>query len=165
MEKVSMDCRNVQFCDRASAIDFQQLKALFECSAFWAAERSMDDMQIAVEHSNPVITAWDDDRLIGFARATSDGVFRATIWDVVIHCDYQGLGLGRKLVETLLGHPIMNRVERVYLMTTNQQKFYERIGFVENSTTTMLLEQSPIDTISVTSIAGDRGLTAVVAES
>jgi N-acetylglutamate synthase-like GNAT family acetyltransferase len=84
---------------------------------------------------------------------------------VVIHCDNQGLGLGRKLVETLLGHPIMNRVERVYLMTTNQQKFYERIGFVENSTTTMLLEQLPIDTISVTSIAGDRGLTAVVAES
>jgi ribosomal protein S18 acetylase RimI-like enzyme len=161
---MSMDCRNVQFCDDASAVDFQQLQTLFECSAFWAAERNIDDMRIAIEHSNPVITAWDHDRLIGFARANSDGIFRATIWDVVIHCDYQGLGLGRKLVETLIGHPIMNRVERVYLMTTNQQKFYERIGFVENSTTTMLLEQSPIDTISVTSIADDRGLTAVAIE-
>jgi N-acetylglutamate synthase-like GNAT family acetyltransferase len=53
------------------------------------------------------------------------------------------VGLGRKLVETVLSHPLMNRVERVYLMTTHQQRFYERIGFEENSTTTMVLYNQP----------------------
>jgi N-acetylglutamate synthase-like GNAT family acetyltransferase len=77
--------------------------------------------------------------MMGFARATSDGVYRATIWDVVIHPDYQGLGLGRKLVETVLAHPHINRVEKVYLMTTNEQNFYGRIGFEENQTTTMVI--------------------------
>ncbi|NEQ32809.1 MAG: GNAT family N-acetyltransferase, partial [Leptolyngbya sp. SIO4C5] len=95
-------------------------------------------------HSNPVVTVWDGDRLIGFSRATSDGVYRATIWDVVIHPDYQGAGLGRKLVQTVLGHPHMSRVERVYLMTTHQQRFYERIGFETNSTTTMVLFNQPM---------------------
>jgi N-acetylglutamate synthase-like GNAT family acetyltransferase len=82
--------------------------------------------------------------LIGFSRATSDGIYRATIWDVVIHPDYRGAGLGRKLVETVLSHPRMNRVERVYLMTTHQQSFYERIGFQCNSTTTMVLYNQPL---------------------
>ena len=94
---------------------------------------------MAIANSDPVITAWDRDCLIGFARATSDGVYRAVIWDVVIHPEYQGAGLGRKLVQTVLSHPKLNRVERVYLMTTHQQKFYERIGFEPNASTTMVL--------------------------
>jgi N-acetylglutamate synthase-like GNAT family acetyltransferase len=84
-------------------------------------------------------TAWDDTTLIGFARATSDGVYRATIWDVVVDPNYQGAGIGRKLVQTLITHPRLSRMERIYLMTTNQQTFYKRIGFTENQTTTMVL--------------------------
>ncbi|EAZ92011.1 hypothetical protein CY0110_00095 [Crocosphaera chwakensis CCY0110] len=80
--------------------------------------------------------------MIGFCRGTSDGVYRATIWDVVIHKDYQGLGLGRKLVETALSHPLMSQVERVYLMTTYQQNFYQKIGFQENKSTTMVLQNA-----------------------
>jgi len=34
---------------------------------------------------------------------------------------------------------LMNRVERVYLTTTHQQRFYEQIGFQKNSSTTMVL--------------------------
>lgn len=121
------------------SLDYEQLQALFQVAAFWARDRQIDDLKTAVVHSCPVASVWDGDRLIGFARATSDGVYRATIWDVVVHPDYQGAGLGRKLVETVLMHPHVNRVERVYLMTTKQQAFYERIGFQENPTTTMVL--------------------------
>jgi N-acetylglutamate synthase-like GNAT family acetyltransferase len=137
----SMDCSAIQFqyTDRFSMADLDQLVDLFQAGAFWARERTREQMAIAVSNSFPVVTAWDGDRLIGFARATSDGVFRATIWDVVISPDYQGSGLGRKLVETLVAHPHMSRVERVYLMTTRQQGFYQRIGFEENTSTTMVL--------------------------
>ncbi|MBD2464278.1 GNAT family N-acetyltransferase [Oscillatoria sp. FACHB-1407] len=146
-----MDCSHIQFCvhDASQAqnhrsIDLEQLQHLFKAAAFWACNRRIEDLEVAIAHSKPVVTVWDGDRLIGFARATSDGVFRATIWDVVIHPDYQGAGLGRKMVETVLMHPHVNRVERVYLMTTNQQKFYERIGFEENQTTTMVLFNQPV---------------------
>lgn len=146
-----MDCSHIQFCVHDASqsqtyrsIDLEQLQQLFRAAAFWAQDRRIDDLAIAIAHSNPVVTAWDGDRLMGFSRATSDGVYRATIWDVVIHPDYQGAGLGRKMVETVLMHPHVNRVERVYLMTTNQQKFYERIGFEENQTTTMVLFNQPV---------------------
>lgn len=155
-----MDCSHIQFCVaeggmlfdhasqtlcdlRKSQIDLKQLQALFKLGAFWAKERSVEDLSIVIANSEPVITVWDGERLIGFARAISDGIYRATIWDVVVHPDYRGAGLGRKLVETVLSHPRMNRVERVYLMTTHQQRFYERIGFECNSSTTMVLYNQP----------------------
>ncbi|GAB4183191.1 MAG: GNAT family N-acetyltransferase [Coleofasciculaceae cyanobacterium] len=139
-----MDCRNIQFCDRKSRIDYHQLQALFHLTAFWARDRNIEEWKIAIANSEPVISVWDGEQLIGFARATSDGIYRGTIWDVVIHPDYRGLGLGQKLVETVLSHPRMNRVERVYLMTSHQQRFYERIGFETNPTTTMVLYNQPI---------------------
>ncbi|NJL01125.1 MAG: GNAT family N-acetyltransferase [Spirulinaceae cyanobacterium SM2_1_0] len=133
-----MDCRHIQFRDRSDCLDLSQLQALFNRCAFWAQDRRPEELAIALQHSNPVVSAWDGDRLIGFARATSDGIYRATIWDVVIDAQYRGAGLGRKLVETILAHPHVQRVERVYLMTTHQQQFYERIGFEANASTTMV---------------------------
>ena len=134
-----MDCSHIQFSLDRSLIKLNQLQELFTLGAFWAKERKIEDLEIAIANSNPVVTVWDNKRLIGFARATSDGIYRAAIWDVVVHPEYRGYGLGRKLVETVLTHPIVNKVERVYLTTTNQQSFYERIGFQPNSTTTMVL--------------------------
>ncbi len=134
-----MDCSHIQFCVDKSKVDFVQLQRLFAKTAFWAQERNINDLQIAIANSNPVVTVWDAERLIGFARATSDGIYRAGIWDVVVDPDYQGIGLGRKLVETVISHPLVNKVERVYLTTTHQQSFYERIGFKQNETTTMVL--------------------------
>ncbi len=123
-----------------------QLRELFNRGAFWAKDRSVEQLAIALANSCPVVTVWDGTRLIGHARATSDGVYRATIWDVVIDPEYQGFGLGRKLVQTVLAHDRMRHVERVYLMTTQQQKFYERIGFHENQSTTMvLLNENSLD--------------------
>ena len=143
-----MDCSHIQFCVDKSKVNPLQLQSLLAKTAFWARERNIDDLQIAIANSNPVVTVWDRENLIGFARATSDGVYRAAIWDVVIDPDYQGVGLGRKLVETVLTHPLVNKVERVYLTTTHQQSFYERIGFKRNETTTMVLYNSESEEIA-----------------
>jgi ribosomal protein S18 acetylase RimI-like enzyme len=139
MNSKTADCRHIRFCDRKFQINLKELQELFNVAAFWAKDRQIEDLAIAIANSDPVISVWDGERMIGFARATSDGIYRGTIWDVVIHPDYQGAGLGRKLVQTVLSHPRMSRVERVYLMTTRQQKFYEHIGFEYNASTTMVL--------------------------
>jgi N-acetylglutamate synthase-like GNAT family acetyltransferase len=147
MNSKPQDYRYIQFRTGHAGLDFDQLQTLFQQAAFWARERNREDLEIAINNSNPVVTVWDGDGLIGFARGNSDGIYRATIWDVVIHPDYQGSGLGRKLVQTVLSHPLMCRVERVYLMTTYQQKFYERIGFQYNNSTTMILQNQPLESL------------------
>ena len=140
-DRVSLEGKSIQFEDDRTKVDVYKLQALFNQSAFWAIDRRIEDLQMALDRSEPVVSAWDNQRLVGFARATSDGIYRATIWDVVVDCDYQGLGLGRKLVEIILSHQYMVRVERVYLSTTHQQGFYERMGFEQNSSTTMVLRR------------------------
>jgi len=156
-----MDCSQVQFLIHASGIgsayctqplrhleptvDLRQLQQLLQITAFWAKTRTIEDLALAISNSDPVVTANVGDRLIGFSRATSDCVYRATIWDVIVHPEFQGSGIGRKLVETILTHPRVSRVERVYLMTTHKQRFYERIGFEVNTTTTMVLYNQPLE--------------------
>ncbi|NJL83243.1 MAG: GNAT family N-acetyltransferase [Chloroflexaceae bacterium] len=135
-----MDYRHLQFSFDKDRIDLQKLQGLFNLTAFWAQNRHLEDLAIALRHSDPVVSLWDGEQLVGFARATSDGIYRATIWDVVVRAEYRGAGLGSKLVETILSHPLVHRVERVYLMTTYQQGFYERIGFKSNTSMTMVLD-------------------------
>ena len=148
-----MDHRPIRFREGLSALNsnvadnpvstaaLEPLIELMQTAAFWACDRTPEDWAIALRHSHPIISVWDRSHLIGFARATSDGIFRATIWDVVIHPNYRGEGLGRKLVQTLLAHPHISKVERVSLITTHQQSFYEGIGFKCNTSTTMVLHQ------------------------
>jgi len=138
-----MDNRHIRFCDRREEVDLFQLQELLRINAFWAKDRTLEGLRIAIANSNPVVTVWDGEQLIGHARATSDVVYRATIWDVVMHSGYRGTGLGTKLVETLLAHPRVCHVERVYLMTTHQQKFYEHIGFELNTSSTLVLHNHP----------------------
>ena len=81
--------------------------------------------------SAAVASLWRGKRLVGFGRATSDGIYRAVLWDVVIPEDLQGKGLGRQLVEALANSSQLKGVERVYLMTTNSAGFYRQLGFEE----------------------------------
>ena len=72
--------------------------------------------------------------MVGFGRATSDGIYRAVLWDVVIAEDFQGVGLGKEIIKSLLDSKCIKDTERVYLMTTKGIDFYKQVGFqtVEN---------------------------------
>jgi N-acetylglutamate synthase-like GNAT family acetyltransferase len=90
--------------------------------------------------SQAVVSVWNGQDLVGFGRATSDGVFRAVLWDVVVASDHQGQGVGRGVVEALLAHPRVADAERVYLMTTKGAQFYERLGFRVTGTQQLMLK-------------------------
>ena len=107
----------------------EQLQALLNDHSFWASGRSHRELSRMLAGSQAVVSAWQGSSLVGFGRATSDRVFRAALWDVVVAGKHQGQGLGRRLVEALLQAPALVAVERVYLMTTNSAGFYEQLGF------------------------------------
>lgn len=116
-----------------------QLKELFDRHTFWARGRSPDQIRRLLAGSQAVRSIWLGQRLVGFGRASSDGVYRAVLWDVVVSDDWQGQGLGRQLVEALLDAPALQGVERTYLMTTNSAGFYEQLGFQRVSNQQLLL--------------------------
>lgn len=78
--------------------------------------------------TGPAVGAWDGERLIGFARAVTDGYFRAYIEDVVVHPTYQRQGIGRQLLSHLLGE--LPQIDVVSLFCqTDLAPFYEQFGF------------------------------------
>ena len=118
-----------------------KLQRLLDQHAFWAQGRSLGDLRRMLAGSAAVVSLWRGRRLVGFARASSDGVFRAVLWDVVVAGEHQGRGLGRRIVEALLQEPPLQGVERVYLMTTNSSGFYEQLGFTVVDSQRLMLRQ------------------------
>ena len=119
-----------------------KLQRLFNKHAFWASQRSSCDLRRMLAGSPVVVSLWRGKRLVGFGRASSDGIHRAVLWDIVVAGDLQGRGLGRQVVEALLDSPRLRQVERVYLMTTNSAGFYQQLGFSNAEPQQLLIRSS-----------------------
>lgn len=125
----------------------RQLKRLLDEDSFWAQGRSHAQLRRMLRGSDAVVTAWgrragSSDQplgLVGFGRATSDGLFRGVLWDVVVADSHRGRGIGRQLVRSLLKAPALVNTERVYLMTTRGQKFYRQLGFEDVGSQNLLM--------------------------
>jgi len=116
-------------------IDPVQLQRLLQTTG-WAADRTVEEIERLLSGSPLVIGAWDGDRLVGFARALTDGVFRALIDDVVVHPACRRSGIGTELMRRLLER--LNGVEEVFLRCGAEVvPFYERLGFARASCITM----------------------------
>ena len=118
-----------------------KLKHLLDKHAFWARGRSHRELREMLAGSTVVISLWRGKRMIGFGRATSDGIYRAMLWDIVVVGDLQGCGLGRQVVAALLASSAIRGVERVYLMTTNGSVFYKQLGFRNVNNQHLLIKQ------------------------
>jgi N-acetylglutamate synthase-like GNAT family acetyltransferase len=79
-----------------------ELMKLYKDAGWWGERKEQDIEKMLKSESVISIGAWKDGTLIGFARAISDGRFRAYIEDVVIHHAFQKLGIGTNLVSKLL---------------------------------------------------------------
>ena len=106
-----------------------KLRKLLDKHAFWAQGRSNKKLRQLLARSSVVVSLWRGTRMVGFGRATSDGTYRAVLWDIVVADDLQGMGLGRQVVDALLSAAIVKDVEKIYLMTTKSSEFYVQLGF------------------------------------
>ena len=113
-------------------IDWEQLLQL-QRSAPWCKHRSLEELKKAMSSSQLLITAWNGRRLIACARVLTDYVYRAVIFDVIVHPEFQGKGLGRQLMDRVVQHPSLKGVEYFFLYTADKEGFYRRIGWEEYS--------------------------------
>ena len=120
----------------------EKLKSLFDRNAFWARKRSIDNLKIMLSHSDVIRSIWINKNIIAFGRATTDRCFRATLWDVVVDQEFQALGLGKLIVESILENSLIANAEKVYLMTTNCTDFYESLNFKKENKQTLMFYKS-----------------------
>lgn len=102
----------------------------------WASERKHQDIKKMLENLNVFVTIRKNSELIGFGRAISDGVYRALVDDIIVDSSYQKKGLGKIIVENLLGQ--LDGIDEIFLNTNAElEGFYKQFGFIKASSITM----------------------------
>lgn len=85
----------------------------------------------ALNNSLAVVSVWDKGTMVGFARATGDKVFNATIWDVVVRPSYQRCGVGLLVMRELLNELDEYDIPLITLYADpGTDGFYRRFGFL-----------------------------------
>ncbi|THJ21265.1 MAG: GNAT family N-acetyltransferase [Nitrospira sp. CG24D] len=129
----------VTFSEKKS-LQPEQLLTLFQ-QAPWAKGRTLNDARDMLRHTDVALCAWDGDHLVGFGRVLTDFVYRATIWDVIVDEAYQKQGIGAEIVQRILQHPRLKKVE-LFWLCTRRPGFYEKLGFSSKEQTGMVWNRS-----------------------
>lgn len=100
------------------------------CSAVGWSKREPALIARALENSLAVVSIWHGKTMVGFARATGDKVFNATIWDVVVRPSYQRQGIGILVMKELLKELDSYNIPLITLYADpGTDGFYKRFGF------------------------------------
>ena len=119
----------------------RKLQKLLDANAFWAKNRTMDDLKKCLANSDIVVSLWVGDEIVGFGRALTDGIYRGVLWDIVIDQNYQTKGFGKLIVENILSSKQIKKTKKLYLMTTNKKLFYSQFNFNEVTSQNLLIRE------------------------
>jgi GNAT superfamily N-acetyltransferase len=102
-------------------------------------------MERGIKNSLPFGLYAPDGSQAGFARAITDRATFAYLADVFVAEEHRGRGLGKFLVEIVLGHPELQGLRRWALATADAHELYRRCGFRSPSQPEihMVIERSP----------------------
>ena len=86
----------------------------------------------AFENSHTVVFAFENDKLIGFGRAISDGVYQAAIYDVAVLPEYQGKKIAATIVDSILR--LIPKCNFILYASPGKEIFYEKQNFKKMKT-------------------------------
>jgi predicted N-acetyltransferase YhbS len=84
-----------------------------------------------MENADRTVVAFEGERIIGFARALCDGVSNGYIGTVAVAVDFRGRGIGRELVERLIGDD--TNITWVLRAGRGSREFWEKMGFTASN--------------------------------
>ena len=103
------------------------LEKLF-LSVNWSSGSYPDRLVTAMKNSSLVYSAWDGDMLVGLINVLDDGIMTAYVHYLLVHPDYQGRGIGKKLVE-FVKERYKDYLRIVVIAYDAEIDFYQNCGF------------------------------------
>lgn len=112
-------------------ISWEALSTLYKIAPL--GEKSPKDLETAFTNSRYKCFIFVDENLVGVGRALADGVDCSYICDVAIHPDYQGLGLGKEIIQKLI---VFSSEHKKIILYANigKEGFYSKLGFKKMNT-------------------------------
>ena len=109
-------------------ITAEQLSQVFRTSGIKRPVDNLPRLQKMLDNGDILITAWDDDQIVGIARSITDYSYCCYLSDLAVNKSYQSLGIGKELVRQTQ-QQISEEVALILLSSPIAMEFYPRIGF------------------------------------
>ena len=121
-----------QLDDCPGRIDAEAAWEFLSTDAYWGRDRTRDDLEAQLKSAWRVVGVYEpgSGRMVGFARAFSDGVSAAYLADVYVLREARGHGLGKELVKTMIDRG-PGAGFRWMLHTKDAHGLYRQFGFAE----------------------------------
>ena len=87
-------------CDKK--VDIKRLIVMFNEVGWSDKTKDASRLKDMIMNSQIVVTAWDGDIMVGFARCVTDHVFNGQINNVVVDSGYRGKGIGKELITRII---------------------------------------------------------------
>lgn len=108
----------------------EQVAELYDKSGMPRPTKDKERIQKMFDNSNLVVTAWDNDKLVGVSRSITDWVWCCYLSDLAVDPAYKKGGIGRKLVE-LTKETLGEQSMILLLSVPTAMEYYPKIGFIK----------------------------------
>ncbi len=110
-------------------IPVEKILALYEAHN-WSSAKKSEQLHQALKNSHSLVSAWDDEELVGIGNAISDGFLVVYYPHLLVSPKYQGRGIGRKIIGILQEK---YRDLHMQILTSDAEAvgFYEKCGFTK----------------------------------
>ncbi|MCH8957280.1 GNAT family N-acetyltransferase [candidate division KSB1 bacterium] len=102
--------------------------------------RPVDDrecMSRMMKEANLIVTAWDNDLLVGISRNLTDFCYIAYLADLAVHESYQKMGIGKELIRRTQAE-LGTKCRLILLSAPKAAAYYPHIGFSRHPEAWML---------------------------
>ncbi|MBZ6008232.1 GNAT family N-acetyltransferase [Leuconostoc gelidum subsp. aenigmaticum] len=107
------------------------LKKLYLSVQWFAYTDDMSTLKQAISNSLAVVSAWDNDKLVGLTQVVGDGSTIIYVQDLLVHPEYQNKRIGTIMLSMILDK--YKQVRQKVLLTDDEpivRNFYENNGFM-----------------------------------
>lgn len=117
-------------------IPIEQILALYQAN-HWSSANKPQALYNALMNSHSLVSAWDEDKLVGLGNAITDGFLVVYYPHLLVLPDYQRRGIGQSLMKMLM-QKYHDFHQQILVADAQAIKFYQRCGFIRAGKTESL---------------------------
>lgn len=107
-----------------------QIIELYDNAGLPRPTHDKERIQKMFDNSNLIVTAWDNELLVGVSRSITDWVWACYLSDLAVRHEYKKEGIGKHLIH-LTREKVGDQSMVLLLSVPTAMEYYPKVGFVK----------------------------------